>query len=111
MLVVVPAEEVAGERSGVLDRVEPGGEPGSVFQRLEVRFGIRVVAGCVRPVVGLGDPEVGEQERDRFAGHRAAAVGVNGQLPAVYLLLVADLRSSAFATWESSRCWTVQPTA
>jgi hypothetical protein len=38
VLVVVPAEELAAERSGVLDRVEPGGEPGSVLQRFELRL-------------------------------------------------------------------------
>jgi len=38
MLVVVPAEELAAERAGVLDRVEPGGEPGPVLQRFEVRL-------------------------------------------------------------------------
>ena len=28
MVVVVPDEELAADRAGVLDRVEPGGEPG-----------------------------------------------------------------------------------
>jgi hypothetical protein len=37
--------------------------------------------------VGLGDAEVGEQERDRLGRHRGAAVGVQGQLVAVDLLL------------------------
>jgi hypothetical protein len=32
----VPREELAAERAGVLDRVEPGGEAGPVLQRLEV---------------------------------------------------------------------------
>jgi hypothetical protein len=30
--------------------------------------------------VGLGDAEVGEQQRDRLGGHRGAAVGVDAQL-------------------------------
>jgi hypothetical protein len=38
VLVVVPAKELAAERPGVLDRVKPGGEPGPVLERLEVRF-------------------------------------------------------------------------
>ena len=33
VLVVVPVEEVAAERAGVLDRVEPVGEPGPVLER------------------------------------------------------------------------------
>ena len=41
------------------------------------------------PGVGLGDAEVGEQERDRLGGHRGAAVGVDGQLPAADALLGA----------------------
>jgi hypothetical protein len=36
----------------------------------------------VRAAVGLGDAEVGEQQRGRLGGHRRAAVGVDGELPA-----------------------------
>ena len=43
------------------------------------------------PAVGLGDAEVGEQQRDRLGGHRGAAVGVDGQLPAADALLRAGL--------------------
>ena len=41
------------------------------------------------PAVGLGDAEVCEQERDRPGGHRGAAVGVDGELPAADALLRA----------------------
>ncbi len=37
--------------------------------------------------MGLGDAEVRQQERHRLGGHRAAAVGVDGQLIAADLLL------------------------
>ena len=67
VIVVVPVEELAAERSGVLDRVEPGGEPGPVLQRLELRFGVRVVGRGVGRVCVLVHAEVGEQERDRLA--------------------------------------------
>ncbi len=40
MLVVVAVEELAAERSGVLDRVEVVGELGPVLERLEVRFAV-----------------------------------------------------------------------
>jgi hypothetical protein len=42
--------------------------------------------------VRLGDAEVGQEEGDRLAGHRAAAVGVHGQRARLDLLLVCDLR-------------------
>jgi len=38
MMFVVPGEELAAERAGVLDGVKPGGKPGPVLQRLELRF-------------------------------------------------------------------------
>jgi hypothetical protein len=41
--------------------------------------------------VGLGDAEVSEQERDRFRGHRAAPVGVQGQLAGVDALFGAGV--------------------
>ncbi len=91
VLVVVPGEELAAERSGVLDRVEAGGEAGPVLQRLELRLGVGVVGRGVRAVVGLEHAEVGEQERDGLAGHRAAAVGVHRQLIGRDVLLLADL--------------------
>ena len=51
--VVVPAEEVAAERLGILNTAETFGESRSVLQRLELGFGKRVVIGYVRPGVGL----------------------------------------------------------
>ncbi len=69
MLVAVPAEEPVAEDAGVLDAAEPVGEVRPVLQGLELRLGVGVVIRAVRPAVGLGDSEVGEQERDRFGGH------------------------------------------
>src|SRR5208283_5102654 len=89
VLVVVPAEEVLAVRPGVLDRGELGREVWPVFEGLELRLGERVVVRYVRAAVGLGDAEVGEQERDRPGGHRGAAVSVDGQLPAANALLGA----------------------
>ena len=89
VLVVVPGEEVLAVRPGSLDRGEPGGECRPVFQRLELRLGVRVVVGDVRAGMGLRDPEVGQQQRDRLGGHRGAPVGVNGELAAADALLGA----------------------
>src|SRR5207247_4028863 len=47
VLVVVPGEEFLAVRPGGFDRGEPGREPRPVLQRLELRFGVRVVAGHV----------------------------------------------------------------
>jgi hypothetical protein len=41
--------------------------------------------------VGLGDAEVGEQQRHRLGGHRGAAIGVDGQLIGSDALLGAGL--------------------
>ena len=52
VVVVVPVEELAAVRAGVLDVVEPRGELGPVLQGLEVRLRVGVVAGGVRPDCG-----------------------------------------------------------
>jgi hypothetical protein len=80
VLVVVPGKEFLAVRPGGFDRGEPCGEARPVFQRLELGLGVRVVVADVRAAVGLGDAEVGEQQRHRLGGHRAAAVGVDGEL-------------------------------
>ena len=89
MVVVVPGKEFLAVRPGRLDRGEPGREARPVFQGLELRLGVRVVIGDVRAGVGLGDPEVGQQQRDRLGCHGAAAVGVEAELAAGDALLGA----------------------
>ena len=80
MIVVIPGEEGLAVPAGGLDGVEAAGEVGPVLQGLELGFAERVVVGCVRTAVRLGDAEVSEQERHRLGGHRGAAIGVDGQL-------------------------------
>ena len=43
VLVVVPSKERPQERAGVLEAIEALGELGPVFERLELRFGERIV--------------------------------------------------------------------
>jgi hypothetical protein len=43
VVVVVPGQERLAVRPGGLEGAEPGGEPGPVFQGLELRLGVRVV--------------------------------------------------------------------
>src|SRR5688572_31215960 len=49
-------------------------EAGAVLEGLELGLGVGGVIGDVRAGVGLGDAEVGEQERDRLGGHRGSPV-------------------------------------
>jgi len=51
-----------------------------VFEGLQVAFGEGIVVGGVRAVVGPGYAEIGEQERGGLGLHRAAAVGMQGEL-------------------------------
>ena len=55
--VVVPAEELAENARACSIETNRSGNPGRVFQRLELRFGVRVISRGVRPGVGLGDAE------------------------------------------------------
>ncbi len=80
VLVVVPAKEPAAEGVGVLVAAEAVGELGPVLHGAELAFAVGVVVACVRSAVGLGHPEVGQQERHWLGGHRRAAVGVDGEL-------------------------------
>ena len=111
VLAVVPGEELATEAAGVLDRVEACGEAGPVFQRLELRLGVGVVGRRVRAVVRLEDAEVGQEERDGLAGHRAAAVGVHRQLMGLDVLLLADLGDQVLGDEGVLAVLAVQPTA
>src|ERR1035437_7253842 len=91
VLGVVVREEDAAETSRVLDGPEAVRKLRAVLERLEVRFGERVVVRDVGARVRFGDAEVGEEKRHRLADHRGAAIGVNDELPGSDLLLTAAL--------------------
>jgi len=80
MFRVVRREEVAAGAAPVLEGAEAVREVGPVLHRLELRLGEQVVVRDVRPRVGLGDAEIGQQPRDGLRGHRRAAIGVHGEL-------------------------------
>src|SRR6202051_2865569 len=80
MLLIVPVEEAAAERLGILDAAEALWELGLVFHGFEVAFRERIVVGRMRPAVGFGDAEIGEQERRGLGSHGTATVGMQGQL-------------------------------
>jgi len=64
---VVPAETPLAERARVAGCSRTGrGSPGAVLQRFEPGLGVGVVLGAVGSGVGLGHPEVGQQQRNGF---------------------------------------------
>jgi hypothetical protein len=58
-----------------------------VFQDLELGLRVEVGVADVRPGVGLGDAQVGQQQRDRRGRHRGAAAGVQAELTRMMPLL------------------------
>ena len=63
------------------------GEPRLVLERLEVAFGKRVIVGRVRPIVRSSNAEIGEQQCGGFGHHRAAAIGMQGELARWHMVL------------------------
>jgi hypothetical protein len=53
VLVVVPVKVATAEAARILDGPESLGKARAVFQRLELRFGVRVVVGNMRAAVAL----------------------------------------------------------
>ncbi len=86
LLVVVVHEEHLAERSGVFDAAEALGELRAVLERLELGLAERVVIAHMRAAVGAADAEEGEQLDHGVRGHRAAPVGVDGELAGRYLM-------------------------
>ena len=80
VLGVVVVEEAAAEASGVLDGAETIGELRAVLHRLELRLGVRIVVGHVRPRVALEHAQVSQQQGHRLAAHRRTAVRVDREL-------------------------------
>ena len=80
MVLIVPIEEAAAERFGVLDATEALRKLRLVFHGFEVAFRERIVIGGVRPAVGFGDAEIGEQQCGGLGSHRAAAIGMQSEL-------------------------------
>jgi hypothetical protein len=93
--VVVPPEEVLPKCARVGDRSESLGKLRTIFERFEVRFGEGIIVRHVRAAMRLGHAEVGQEERDRLALHRGAAVRMKRELPGLNALLRAGLGNEA----------------
>ena len=65
----------------------PLGEGGPVLEGPELALAVGVVVAHVRSAVALGDPKVGQHERDGLGCHRRAPVGVDGELAVADVLL------------------------
>ena len=74
---------------GVAETAEAVGKLGPVFHGAEPAFGVRVVVGGVRPAVGFGHAEVGQQESRRFGPHGRTAVGVKSRAAGLNVRLPA----------------------
>ena len=55
VLAVIPTKKALTVRACILDRPEAIGKLGSVFERLELAFRVRIVIRDMGPTVGLGD--------------------------------------------------------
>src|SRR5215207_8746553 len=91
VVVVVPTEKHAAESPGLVDSSEAVRELRPVLHRLELALRVRIVVRHMRPAVRLVDAEVGQEEGHRLGTHRAAAVGMKGQLSALDALLYTGL--------------------
>ena len=91
VFVVVVVEEVAGEQASIFDGAETTRELGAILQRLELRLGVGIVVRDVRSGVSLGHAEIGQEQGDGLASHRAAPIRVDGELAWFNALLATAL--------------------
>ncbi len=101
MFFVVPAEEIDGEGSGIVDGAETIREAGAVFQGTELAFRIRIVIRDVGTAVRFRDPQIAEQESKGLGGHRRTAIGMDGELAASNALLAAGIFKELFGEWSA----------
>src|SRR5450755_3625331 len=87
MLVVVPIEERAAERSSIDEVGEGRWKLWLIFGGLEQRFDVRIIVGNVRSGMGLGYTQIGKHECDGFRFHGAATIGMYRQLFGIGTLL------------------------
>ena len=77
MRVVIPIKKGSRPGACVLQAAKAVRVARALFQRLELGLRKGVVVGDMRATVGFGHPQIDEQGRNRFCGHRAPPVGVN----------------------------------
>lgn len=80
VLVVVPQKERLGPGSRIGEGAKALREIRPILEGLEVGLGIGVIIRRIGTGMGLGHTQIGQQQGHRLRAHRAAAVGVQGQL-------------------------------
>ena len=110
MVLIVPIEEAATEGLCVLDAAEALRKLRLIFHGFEVAFRERVVVGGVRPAVGFGDAEIGEQQCRGLGSHRTTAVGVQSELAFRRGMFGSASSNNAANKVALSRSATHQPT-
>ena len=64
MLTVIPVEKIMAKAPGILYRAKRSREFRTVFQRLELRLGKRVVITYMGPTVGFRHSSIGQEIGD-----------------------------------------------
>jgi len=103
MVLIIPGEETAAERAGIIDGVEPFGKLGLIFQRLEVSFREWVVIRGMRSAVGFDHAEIGQHQGRRLGLHGPATIGVQGQLVGRHGMLGHGVRKQGFEQGRTFR--------
>jgi len=96
VLLVVPRKEALRKGARVFNTAKTSGKVGPVLERFELGFGVGVVVTGMRPAVGFGDPQIGQQECHRLGLHRGAPVSVDGELTGLDKLFFTSLFDQAF---------------
>ena len=90
VLVIVPAEKLAAESSGILQTPKFHGKLRPILHRLELDVRIGVVFGHMRTTVGLGHSQI-HQQCHRLRVHRGAPIGIQGELSGLNALALRGL--------------------
>ena len=97
MFAVVPGKEILAKDATILDGAEAIGKTWTIFQRLKLRLGVRIIIGHMRAAVTLRDAEIGEQQRNRLGFHRRTTVRMNRQPSRHHVLFLARFRNEALS--------------
>jgi len=111
---VLPSKEGLAGGPCILDVAEPQRKAQLVFQRFELRIGVRAVIQYTGPALALGDVQVHQPGYQRFGAHAVAAVGVqraacSASLPGSMSWPATELAMGCWARSTSSRSAINQP--
>jgi hypothetical protein len=96
VLLVVPVKEGPDPCPGIFKGTKAIGKVGAVLQGLELRLGIWIVMLDAWERMGLDHAQVCQQQGQRLGLHRAATIGMKGQLARLDLLLPEGFANQTF---------------